>query len=281
MTGAHTSPPTRPPTRAAVAFHWLRQHSRPWMLYGLGGVVLALILVLSVVYTSHSNGTQDALDTANAGITAVKSQAAPLAGQVQSVCDQGGVAATALNNAGACTQASKVQSVVEEPGPSGPSGPAGPGPSQDEINAAVNAYFGVHPLPPGQLPPVSEVAGLVAQYLQANPPAAGQNATPGMVSDAVSSYCAANNGCAGPAGATGPGATDAQVQQQVATYCAAHDNCAGPAGTNGTNGSNGAPGPACPSGYAPESAIVTIPTSNPNNPLVSTTQVPGIACVQQ
>jgi hypothetical protein len=101
-----------------------------------------------------------------------------------------------------------------------------------------------------------------------------------MVSDAVSGYCAANNGCAGPAGQN---ATDSQVSAAVVAYCSAHADCAGPAGTNGTNGSNGAdgaPGPACPSGYTPESAIVTIPTSNPNNPLQTDTQVPGIACVQ-
>jgi hypothetical protein len=279
MTGAHTTPQLTPSQKAVKGLGGVIRRIPSVLLFVLGGLILAALVPLSIWFTAHAQNTQTQLDSANGQVTAVKSQAAPLAGQVQSVCDQGGAAATELNNAGACTQASKVQSAVA--GPAGPSGPAGPGPSQDEINAAVNAYFGEHPLPAGQLPPVTEVAGLVAQYLQANPPAAGQNATPGMVSDAVSGYCSANNGCAGPAGQN---ATDDQVSAAVVAYCSAHADCAGPAGANGVNGTNGqdgAPGPACPSGYAPESAIVTVPTTDPNNPLVSTTQVPGIACVQQ
>lgn len=276
MTGAHTTELEQPPREPRRM-----PEIPPWIYLIVGGLVVVALIFTSIYLTAKGNASQSHADSANSKVTAVQSQAAPLAGQVQSVCDQGGAAATELNNAGACTQASKVQSAIAEPGPSGPSGPAGPGPSQDEIDAAVNAYFGEHPLPAGQLPPVSEVAGLVAQYLQANPPAAGQNATPGMVSDAVTSYCTANSGCAGPAGATGPGATDQQVQDQVAAYCSAHNGCAGPAGANGANGQDGAPGPDCPDGYAPESAIVVVPTTDPNDPLVSATQVPGIACVQQ
>lgn len=151
--------------------------------------------------------------------------------------------------------------------------------SQTAIENAVDRYFVAHPLPAGQLPPVSEVAGLVAQYLIANPPAPGQNATPQMVTVAVTGYCDAHGGCAGPAGVAGQNATDAQVQVEVAAYCDAHDQCRGPAGPSGATGPQGVPGPACPDGYRQRDAVITEPTTDPNDPLITATQVPGVACV--
>jgi hypothetical protein len=224
-----------------------------WLLAVVGALIVVVVALLSLLLNSHIQTSQNAADTANANSAAIKSQAAPLAGQVQSVCNSGGVAATQLAASGACTQAQRVQSVVAIPGPTGPQGP---GPSQSQIDDAVNRYFAAHPLPAGQLPPVSEVASLVATYLAANPPAPGANATPQMVTDAVTNYCGSHNGCAGPAGQN---ATDSQVATEVANYCAAHDNCAGPQGTAGANGQNGTNGTNGVNGKPPATYTVLVP----------------------
>lgn len=210
-----------------------------------------------------------------------RSQTSALAGQV------GALASAANQNAaGERTLASQVQQLGGTPAvrvPTaavGPSGPQGPGPSQQQINDAVNAYFGAHPLPPGQLPTATQVATAVAAYLEANPPV-----TPAQVVAAVVSYCSTANGCRGPSGADGqPGqnATDAQVAAAVSAYCSQASNpCQGPAGPTGATGPSGAqgvPGPACPDGYTQHDALIEEPTSGPN-PLITSTQVPGVACV--
>lgn len=231
----------RPPAKERWSARQIRRLPL-WLLLAFGAVIVAVLVPLSLVLTNQSNTAQTSADAANATASAVKATAAPLAGQVQSVCSQGGEAAAKLNNVGACTQAQQVISAVQIPGPSGPQGP---GPSQEQIDAAVNRYFLDHPLPPGQLPPVSEVTALVAQVYAANPPAPGQNATPGMVATAVSNYCDAHNGCAGPAGQN---ATADMVLAAVTDYCAAHNNCAGPAGANGADGQPGATGQPGPTG---------------------------------
>lgn len=241
----HSAPPTQRQRRQTWRDRWHIQVPTSWIV-AVTALGLMLLLVLSLFFIQAAGHVQDSADSNAAKVTAVQSQAAPLAGQVQSVCDQGGLAATQLNAAGACTQASKVQSVIEIPGPTGPQGP---GPSQAEIDASVNAYFAAHPLPAGQLPPVSEVAGLVASYIAANPPAAGvpgQNATAAMVSDAVTNYCAANNGCAGPQGATGAaGPSGAQGEQ----------------GQQGVAGPQGEAGPTGPQGPPPATYTIQVPNA--------------------
>lgn len=214
-------------------------------------------------------------------------------GEQQDLAGQVGALSTAANAnaAGERALASQVQSLGGTPavrvpsvtvGPSGPAGAQGPAPSQAQIDAAVNAYFGAHPLPAGQLPTATQVATAVAGYLAANPPV-----TPAQVVAAVVSYCSAANGCRGPTGADGtPGqnATDAQVADAVTAYCSQSSNpCQGPAGATGAQGIQGVPGdpgPACPDGYSQRDALITEPTTDPVNPLVTATQVPGVACVQ-
>jgi hypothetical protein len=121
MTGMHTAP-VEPPVRERRATRWVRRIPS-WVLFVIGCATVALLIPLSIWLTNSTADTQASADASAAKVTAVQSQAAPLAGQVQSVCDQGGAAATELNNAGACTQASKVQSVIA--GPPGPTGPPG------------------------------------------------------------------------------------------------------------------------------------------------------------
>lgn len=246
MTGLHEVPteafqsPLPPPGRAKNVVRRIPA----WVLLAVGALVVAALIPLSILLTSHANASQTNADSANSGLAAVKSQAAPLAGQVQAVCGQGGAAAAQLTSAGACAQADKVQQVVIS-GPPGASGPPGPGPSQQQIDSAVNAYLAVHPPAPGQNATTGEVAAAVAAYLAQNPPAPGRPPTTGEVATAVSNYCAANGGCQGPAGQN---ATDTQIATAVADYCAAHNGCAGATGATGQTGATGAAGPSGPAG---------------------------------
>lgn len=202
-----------------------------WSILGTGAAILVSVVVLSLWLTRTTNTATDTASVANGHSAAIQSQAAPLAGQVASVCNQGNAAATQLARSGACKQAQKVISVVQEPVP-GPTGKQGPGPSDAQVQAFVDSYFATHPLPAGQLPPVTEVAGLVSSYLLAHPPANGKDATATMVANQVSTYCDNHNGCAN-------GPSDTQVANQVAAYCAVHNDCEGPAGQDGTDGHDG------------------------------------------
>jgi hypothetical protein len=246
MTGQHEVPteafqPPVPPTgRAATVVRSIPA----WLLLALGALTVAALIPLSILMTSHANASQTSADTANSGLAAVKSQAAPLAGQVQAVCGEGGAAAAQLSSAGACAQASKVQQVVVS-GPPGASGPPGPGPSQGQIDTAVNAYLAVHPPAPGQNATAEQVATAVAAFLDLNPPTPGRPPTTAEVAAAVVNYCQANGGCLGPAGQN---ATSAQVASAVADYCAVHAECAGPTGPGGAGGPTGEPGPTGPAG---------------------------------
>lgn len=88
----------------------------------------------------------------------------------------------------------------------GPQGDDGPGPTDDQVQVAVD------------------------DYLQANPPANGQNATDAQVSTAVAAYLMVHppaDGEPGEPGDPGQDATDAQVASAVATYLMAHPPAAG------------------------------------------------------
>lgn len=105
-------------------------------------------------------------------------------------------------------------------GPPGPAGPAGPGPSDAQIQAAVAAYLGAHPIA-GVPPTQDQIAAVVAVYLAQHPAPAG---------------------APGPTGAPGPGPTDSQIAAAVATWQTAHPTV-GPSGPSGPPGPSGAQGP--------------------------------------
>lgn len=113
------------------------------------------------------------------------------------------------------------------PGPAGPAGLQGPGPSDVQVQSAVDAYLAVHPPASGAGASDSQVIVAVTAYLHANPP---------------------------PPGPPGPGPTDTQISDAVAVYMAAHPPPAGPQGSPGPQGSQGvagsagAQGPAGPTG---------------------------------
>lgn len=113
-------------------------------------------------------------------------------------------------------------------GDAGPAGPAGPGPTDEQVKAAVDAYFVAHPPQPGRPPTASEIALAVINYLTANPPAQGAQGPQGergpgptaeQIADAVRDYLIANPP---PAGPQGPGPTAEQIADAVAAYVQAH-----------------------------------------------------------
>lgn len=106
----------------------------------------------------------------------------------------------------------------------GPAGPPGPGPSDAQVQAAVDVYLGQHP--PSGTVPTADIDAAVTVYLTAHPPAPGPPPSDAQIASAVSTYMAAHpapSGPPGPQGDPGVGAT-------------------GPAGPQGEPGRDGAPG---------------------------------------
>lgn len=161
---------------------------------------------------------------------------------------------------------------------SGPPGPQGPGPSDAQVQTAVQAYLVAHPIA-GQPPTDTQVAAVVAVYMTQHP---------------------APSGAAGPTGAQGPPPSDAQIAAAVAAWEQTHPAPSGPPGppgptgvgetgpqgpqgepgSAGPSGPAGSPGPACPSGYEPaqetingHDAIVCeqTPSPSPSSPTPSGT----------
>lgn len=112
--------------------------------------------------------------------------------------------------------------IIAQIGPAGPQGVQGPGPSDAQVQAAVQAYLAAHPIA-GQPPTDAQVAAVVAMYWAQHPPAAGP---------------------AGPTGVQGPPPSDKQIADAVAAWQTAHPVVApsGPSGPPGPSGASGAPG---------------------------------------
>lgn len=148
--------------------------------------------------------------------------------------------------------------IIAQAGPPGPQGAQGPGPSDAQVQAAVQAYLTAHPIA-GQPPTDAQVAAVVAVYMAQHPPVAGPT------------------GPAGATGAQGPPPSDAQIAAAVEAWEQAHPAPSGPTGpsgppgptgvgqtgpqgppgpsgapgASGASGAPGSPGPACPGGYTP------------------------------
>jgi hypothetical protein len=108
-------------------------------------------------------------------------------------------------------------------GAAGPQGLQGPGPSDAQVQAAVDVYLGQHP--PSGTVPTAVVDAAVTVYLTAHPPAPGPPPSDAQVAAAVAAYMAANpapSGPPGPQGQPGVGQT-------------------GPAGAPGKDGAPGSP----------------------------------------
>jgi hypothetical protein len=132
----------------------------------------------------------------------------------------------------------KTQGAPGEPGEQGQQGDRGPGPTQEQINKAVDEYFRTHPLPEGKSPTVEQVAVAVGDYLRTNPPAPGRPPTPEEVALATAAYLAEHaeefRGPQGVAGERGPAPSAADVKAAVAAYCGENGDCRGPQGVGVT-----------------------------------------------
>ncbi|HEY2101484.1 MAG TPA: hypothetical protein VGH72_33810 [Pseudonocardia sp.] len=261
--------------------------------YWVGAVialVLALLFVASLWFVSLASQTQDHADSSDARVTAVQSQAAPLAGQVQSVCDQGGVAATQLNAAGACTQASKVQSAIEIPGPSGPAGPSGANGSNGQPGrgiASTHLFNGdlIVVYTDGTSADVGTVTG--PQGIKGADGKDGRGITGSAIvgTDLVVTYSdgtssdlgnvvgpAGATGAAGANGANGANGTDGSNGVSVSSVVL---NSAGHMIVTYSDGTTSDAGPVpqaqvCPNGSAPSTTNITEPSG------LATTQVNGV-----
>lgn len=134
--------------------------------------------------------------------------------------------------------------IIAQAGPPGSVGPQGPGPSDAQVQAAVQTYLSVHPI--AGLPPTQDqVAAVVAVYMAQHPPAAGSPGSTGAVGA---------TGPSGAVGAAGAGPSDAQIAAAVAVWESAHPVVApsGPAGPSGPPGPSGVgqTGPQGPAGEA-------------------------------
>lgn len=149
-----------------------------------------------------------------------------------------------------CTQVEQLgRTCVEDPsdfqGAEGPAGPPGPGPSDDQVYAAIEAYYLEHPNtgepspaemtayianyladhPPG--PSKEQIATALAEYLLANPPPAGADGEDGA------------DGATGPAGPSGPPGPPVPPEELAAATVAAVEEFMA---------ENPIP-PTCPNGY--------------------------------
>jgi hypothetical protein len=143
---------------------------------------------------------------------------------------------------------------IKVPGLPGVAGPQGPGPSEAQIDSAVQTYLRAHPPAKGQSATPAMVAKAVGQFLTAHPPTPPKAPTAAQISSAASTYIAAHaaeflgatgqngkDGSNGSNGTNGQNATDEQVAAAVSTFCSAHNSCTGPAGVNGQPGTDGKP----------------------------------------
>lgn len=125
-------------------------------------------------------------------------------------------------------------------GATGPTGPQGPGPSDAQVQTAVDVYLAAHP-PTGNVS-TDALTTVVAAYLVQHPPAPGPPPSDTQVSNAVATYMAAHPAPSGPAGPTGSAGPQGDTGQTGA------QGPQGPQGVQGPQGDTGPTGPA-PGGW--------------------------------
>jgi hypothetical protein len=111
------------------------------------------------------------------------------------------------------------------------------GPTDEQVQEAVEAYFREHPVQDGENASPAQIAAAVINYLTENPPAPGQPGPPPsdeQISNAVAAYLAANPPPPGPPGQDGTNGTDGkdgedadpltseEIQAQLDAYLAAN-----------------------------------------------------------
>jgi hypothetical protein len=142
-------------------------------------------------------------------------------------------------------------------GATGPAGPAGPGPSDQQVQAAVDVYLAANP--PTANVSTDALTTVVDAYLTLHPPAAGPPPSNAQVATAVAAYMAVNPPPSGPAGPQG---------------------VAGSPGVDGAQGVQGPPGPQGVAGPPPAGWTWTDPQGDTYNcALDNQSPAPHYACV--
>jgi hypothetical protein len=206
-----------------------------WILFSIG---VAILLVLGVgVFTLGAKGQTVQEDkTATEGeLQTEKSKVetgVQLAGANLEACKDPTVI-QALRSGG-YDQLCELAVIVQTQGKQGNPGDRGPGPTQDQIDTAVQAYFATHPLPEGKGPTIAQVTTVVGEYLRANPPEPGRPPTPEEIALATANYIADHiNDFQGPRGETGPPPSAEDIRVAVSDYCAQENRCRGAQGPQG------------------------------------------------
>jgi len=242
-----------------------------WLLALAGMLVLVWMVTRLGAASTQLEGLRGRADTQN-------SQIAALVDGLRTTEQQ-------LKAHGISPSAAPPGQIIAQAGPPGPQGAAGPGPSDAQVQVAVDTYLGLHP--PSGTVPAAQVEADVTSYLALHPPAPGKDATDAQVASAVAAYMAAHPAPSGPAGAAGsPGAQGSPgVGQTGPAGAAGPAGAPGPPGQDGAPGRDGAPGPACPSGYAPtqetmlsgRAALVCEQTPSPSASSPASTATAGTA----
>lgn len=219
---------------------WTDQIPVP-VLAGFSLVALAAVIVGVVILALVGGNAQQTADSSQQALNTANSKVATgqeLAGENLEACMDPEVvkALIAGGHQRVCDLAIVVQT---QEGTPGKPGEPGPGPTQEQINAAVDAWFRTHPLPEGKSPTAEQVVTAVGEYLRANPPAPGRPPTPDEIAVATANYIALHKeDFQGPEGKRGPGPSAQDVRAGVEAYCTSADPspCRGPAGAQGPQG---------------------------------------------
>jgi|GEM_PF-4992582 len=182
-----------------------------WLLCGVLGLGLVVFLLLG----QKADGRK--IDAQGAAVEGLAAAVASARAQIISL--------------GATPNVPPPAAVVS--GVAGPQGVRGPGPSDAQVQLAVDGYLAANP-PTGRVS-AAQVEADVASYLSAHPPAPGRDATAAQIDASVAAYMAAHPAPSGPPGSPGENGQD---------------------GKQGNPGVDGAPG-SPPAGWAFEVNGVT------------------------
>lgn len=141
---------------------------------------------------------------------------------------------------------SDVEPDVIEDDPESEVAPAPPplGPSNEQVEAAVDDYFAANPPVPNE----TAIRSAVSAFLTRNPPEPGRPPTRGEIRGAVEAALLANppepgedgaDGAPGEPGPQGPPPSPEAILAAVESYCAINNGCVGPQGPAGADGQNG------------------------------------------
>jgi hypothetical protein len=132
-----------------------------------------------------------------------------------------------------CDLAISVQTQAATPSEGKPGKP-GPGPTEEQIEQAVQQYCAVNDRCEGKAPTIDQLTEVIGNYLRLNPPEPGRPPTPEEIALAAANYIADHiEDFRGPKGQDAPPPTAEDLQAAVAKYCSVDNRCRGPQGPQG------------------------------------------------